>query len=60
MTKAALNQMVYNLASEWGPEGIRVNGVAPWYTEKRNCTLLLPTVSLTVAFLLPFDLVLEQ
>lgn len=28
--------MVYNLASEWGPEGIRVNGVAPWYTEKEN------------------------
>ena len=32
MTKAALNQLIYNLASEWGKEGIRINGVSPWYT----------------------------
>ena len=32
MTKAALSQMVLNLAAEWGPEGIRINAVSPWYT----------------------------
>ena len=31
MTKAALNQLTRNLAGEWGPEGIRVNALAPWY-----------------------------
>ncbi len=31
MTKAALHQMVRGLAGEWGPEGIRVNAIAPWY-----------------------------
>jgi tropinone reductase I len=32
MTKAAMNQMTYNLACEWAGDGIRVNCVAPWYT----------------------------
>lgn len=32
MTKAALIQLTRNLAGEWGPDGIRVNAVAPWYT----------------------------
>jgi tropinone reductase I len=32
MTKAAMNQMSYNLACEWAIDGIRVNCVAPWYT----------------------------
>eukprot|EP01041_Mallomonas_annulata_P005853 gene5853-11821_t len=31
MTKAAMNQMSYNLACEWAPDNIRVNVVAPWY-----------------------------
>lgn len=31
MTKAALNQLTRNLAGEWGPDGIRVNALAPWY-----------------------------
>jgi len=33
MTKAALLQMTRNLAVEWADDGIRVNAVAPWYTE---------------------------
>jgi Tropinone reductase 1 len=31
MTKAAMGQLTGNLACEWGPSGIRVNCVAPWY-----------------------------
>ena len=30
-TKAAMNQLTGNLACEWGPDGIRVNCVTPWY-----------------------------
>mmetsp|Transcript_7433 Transcript_7433/g.15851 ORF Transcript_7433/g.15851 Transcript_7433/m.15851 type:complete len:291 (+) Transcript_7433:120-992(+) len=30
-TKAAMNQLTANLALEWAPHHIRVNGVAPWY-----------------------------
>jgi len=30
-TKAAMNQVTGNWACEWGPFGIRVNCVAPWY-----------------------------
>ena len=30
-TKAAMNQLTGNLACEWGPDGIRVNCVAPGY-----------------------------
>lgn len=33
LTKAALNQLAKNLASEWGRQGVRVNCVAPWYTD---------------------------
>jgi Tropinone reductase 1 len=33
MTKAAMTQMTYNLACEWAPDNIRVNGVAPWYID---------------------------
>jgi len=32
MTKAALGQLVRNLAVEWAP-GVRVNAVSPWYTD---------------------------
>ncbi len=31
MTKAAINQLVKNLAVEWAEDNIRVNAVAPWY-----------------------------
>ena len=31
MTKAALEHMTRYLACEWGPDGIRVNAVAPWF-----------------------------
>jgi len=31
-TKASMNQFTRNLACEWGRIGIRVNCVAPWYT----------------------------
>jgi Tropinone reductase 1 len=31
MTKAALDAMTDFLAVEWGPDGIRVNAVHPWY-----------------------------
>jgi tropinone reductase I len=33
MTKAAMNQLTYNLACEFAAEDIRVNVVCPWYIE---------------------------
>ena len=35
MTKGALDSMTDFLAVEWGPDGIRVNGVHPWYIRTR-------------------------
>ena len=31
MTKAGMEQMARFLAADWGPDGIRVNCVSPWY-----------------------------
>jgi tropinone reductase I len=31
-SKAALDHLTRSLAVEWGPDGIRVNGVLPWFT----------------------------
>ena len=28
---AAMNQLTKNLCCEWGPDGIHVNAVSPWY-----------------------------
>jgi tropinone reductase I len=33
MSKAALIQLARSLALEWGPAGIRVNSIAPWYID---------------------------
>jgi tropinone reductase I len=33
MSKAAINQLTKNLAVEWAADGIRVNGIAPWYIQ---------------------------
>ncbi|XP_070003816.1 tropinone reductase homolog At5g06060-like isoform X3 [Nicotiana sylvestris] len=30
-TKAAMNQLTRHLACEWAKDGIRVNGVVPWF-----------------------------
>jgi Tropinone reductase 1 len=35
MTKGALDSMTDFLAVEWGPDGIRVNAVHPWYIRTR-------------------------
>jgi NAD(P)-dependent dehydrogenase (short-subunit alcohol dehydrogenase family) len=32
-TKGAVSQLVRTLASEWGPMGVRVNGIAPGYVQ---------------------------
>jgi tropinone reductase I len=32
-TKAAMNHVTGNWACEWGPDGIRVNCVTPWYVD---------------------------
>ncbi|MBN2616062.1 MAG: SDR family oxidoreductase [Bacteroidales bacterium] len=41
MTKAALVQLTKNLAVEWAGDHIRVNAVAPWYTQTPLVAALL-------------------
>lgn len=36
MSKAGLHQLTRNLACEWAEDGVRVNGVAPWYIRTRR------------------------
>lgn len=33
ISKAAMNEMTKNMASEFGPQNIRVNAILPWYIE---------------------------
>jgi Tropinone reductase 1 len=33
MTKAAMNMLTRTQACEWGPRGVRVNAVCPWYID---------------------------
>jgi NAD(P)-dependent dehydrogenase (short-subunit alcohol dehydrogenase family) len=33
MSKAAMSQMTRGMAAEWGPHGVRVNAIAPGYTD---------------------------
>ena len=42
MTKAAMDQMTRWLACEWGPLGVRVNSVQPWYV---RTPLTVPVLS---------------
>ena len=37
-TKAALDHLTRSLAVEWGRDGIRVNGVLPWFTRTEPST----------------------
>ena len=41
MTKGALDSMTDFLAVEWGPDGIRVNAVHPWYIRTRLAEAVL-------------------
>jgi len=45
MTKAAMNQMTYNLACEWAKDNIRVNVISPWYIETPLAQQVLKNVS---------------
>ena len=47
MTKAAMTQMTYNMACEWAVDNIRVNIIAPWYT---NTPLAQPVLQDPIAY----------
>lgn len=50
-SKAALVQATRGLAVEWAPQGIRVNAVAPWYTETPLAAPVLGDPALRAAIL---------
>lgn len=60
-TKAAMNQLTGNWACEWGPDGIRVNCVTPWYinTELAQQVLKDPQYAQTVIAVTPMGRVGE-
>ena len=45
--KAALEHATRHLAVEWGPQGIRVNAVAPWFTRTAMTAQALSDVAFT-------------
>lgn len=45
MTKAAMNQLTYNLAVEWARDNIRVNVISPWYIETPLAQQVLKNVT---------------
>lgn len=51
MTKAALIQMTRGMAVEWGKDNIRVNAVAPWFTETPLTKTLLAQEQMRQAIL---------
>ncbi len=51
MTKAAMDEMTRYLASEWGPDNVRVNAVNPWYTRTFRVTPYLDDPEFTARVL---------
>lgn len=39
MSKASVFQLTRSFAKEWGPDGIRVNTVSPWFTRTERTAI---------------------
>ena len=61
MTKAAMDEMTRYLAVEWAKDGIRVNGVNPWYTRTPLAERVLanPTVKNAILARTPLNRIAE-